>query len=960
MADPINKHPLAGLVNFFETVLLEDGFSGEFHCDKATCLVNATDNSIYEVVPQAVAMPKNRQDVEKLIRLANQEAFSSLYFCARGGGTGTNGQSLSDGVVIDFSRFMNKIREFNPEQKTIIVEPGVILSELNRFLQPHGLFFAPNVSTADRATIGGMIATDAAGKGSLIYGKTADHLLGLEMVLADGRVIDALEDNKLPEPLNDFLCDTLAKPEVQAEIATRFPNLKRPLSGYNLKQAYQNSICDLNYLVAGSEGTLGLVTAAKLKLVEIPKQRALIAVHYPDFISALKDAENLIRFKPLAIEVLDEKVQQAAHSLAEWQSTADILQAKPENIISNFAEFCAVSVAELEAQLAAVTTELERQAANYVVIRDNQQINRMWAIRSLAVGLVGRLPGKRKPMAFVEDAIVPPENLAAFVGELQQELDSRQLVYAMYGHVDVGCIHVRPALDMLTETDRQLIRPLTESVVALVKKYGGVLWGEHGKGYRGEFVPAVFGDKLYAVLVEIKKYFDPQNRFNRLKLVAPDISIELAKIDKITMRGELDQVISSDLQEQFADALLCNGNGACFNQDAANVMCPSYKVTQDRIHSPKGRALLIKEWLRQKSTGSNDEQKAAAMAYAALSGCLGCKACSGKCPTQVSIPDLRSKFLHSYHKLYRKRKLRDLMLGHIESLLPLAAKFPKMWNFIHRNRLAPSFGLTSIPLFETDQTLAEGLHQLQVKIYSDPKQLPALPDNSVAIFTDVFSAFLDNKVLFSTVAVLQKLGKVPYVIYPRVSGKSLVFGGFLDEFKRNSAKLARLINPLLRAKIPVITVENSITVMFRDEMKKFACALDGKVLTIAELLAQYNQELSNCERLSHESGKYRLLPHCTEQALLPADSKHWQNIFAASGATLEVVNGGCCGMAGTYGHLKEQQQNSAALFKKHWQNNIETSPVTVVASGFSCRSQTKKQIGQVLPHPIEIINNLIK
>lgn len=960
MADNLQNQKAAGLVNFFETVLLQDGFSGEFHCDKATCLVNATDNSIYEVVPQAVAMPKSLQDVEKLINLANQEAFNSLYFCARGGGTGTNGQSLSDGVVIDFSRFMNKIREFNSDEKTVVVEPGVILSELNRFLQPHGLFFAPNVSTADRATIGGMIATDAAGKGSLIYGKTADHLLGLEMVLSDGRIIDTINNDQLPDELVDFLTSVLDREDVQAEITARFPHLKRPLSGYNLKQAFQQSKIDLNYLIAGSEGTLGLVTAAKLKLVEIPKQRALIAIHYLDFITALKDAENLIRFKPLAIEVLDEKVQQAAHSLAEWQSTADLLQAKPENIISNFAEFCAVNVAELEEQLVAVTAELDRQAANYVVIRDNQQINRMWAIRSLAVGLVGRLPGKRKPMAFVEDAIVPPENLAAFVSELQQELDSRQLVYAMYGHVDVGCIHVRPALDMLDDGDRQLIRPLTESVVNLVQKYGGVLWGEHGKGYRGEFVPVVFGEKLYAVLVEIKKYFDPHNRFNPLKLVAPDITVELAKIDKITMRGELDQVIVPDLQEQFADALLCNGNGACFNQDAANVMCPSYKVTQDRIHSPKGRAVLIKEWLRQKSTASSKEQRAAAMAYAALSGCLGCKACSGKCPTQVSIPDLRSKFLHSYHKLYRKRKLRDLMLGHIESLLPLAAKFPKMWNFIHRNRLAPSFGLTSIPLFETDQTLEEGLHQLQVKLYSDAKQAANLPKNSVVIFADVFSSFLDNKVLFATVSVLQKLGKTPYVIYPRVSGKSLVFGGFLDEFKRNSQKLARLINPLFAAEIPVITVENSITIMFRDEMKKFAETLDGKVLSIAELLVQYDGELGQLERNLAEISKYRLLPHCTEQALLPNDGKHWQKIFTASGAVLEVVNVGCCGMAGTYGHLKEQQENSAMLFKKHWQNNVEMSPVSVIASGFSCRSQTKKQIGKALPHPIEIINSLIK
>lgn len=949
-----------GVAALFSTTLIEHGFSGEFHLDDATRLINASDNSIYEVLPLAIAQPRNARDLQLLLQLANKESFKTLHFCVRGGGTGTNGQSLTDGVVIDVSRFMTRIVDFNPAEQSITVEPGVILSDLNRYLLPHGLFYAPHVSTGDRATIGGMIATDAAGKGSLIYGKTSDNLLGLQLILADGQVIDTLktstekgQKSAVLEELERNICAFLAP--VQAEIATRFPSLKRPLSGYNIRQCYQNGIFDLNYLIAGSEGTLGVVAAARLKLLPIPKYKALLVVHYSNFLAALEDASFLIQFQPLAIEAIDEHVQNSAQTLPEWPIFANWLNSVGRSCISNFVEFVADTQQQLDDKILAITAALSARGTHFVTITDRNQMNQLWSIRSLAVGLAGKMPGRAKPVAFIEDAIVPPEHLASFVADLQQALDKRQLKYAMYGHVDVGCIHVRPALDMQQEQDRQKIRPITELVIDLLKNYQGILWGEHGKGYRGEFVPDVFGPILYPILCQIKQLFDPYNRLNPGKLTSPDAT-PLTRIELVPMRGQLDEMIEASEQYRYAGAMLCNGNAACFNQETANVMCPSYKATKDRIHSPKGRAMLVKQWLREKAKHNGKDAEAAEMALKALSTCLGCKGCTGKCPTQVSIPDVRTRFLGEYHRYYKRRSIRDLLLGQIERIVLLAAQMPRVWNFVQQNRLVPRFGFVNAPLFKKPYVLRHTLKRLNVALYSHSQQIKEFPARTVVIFADVFSGLLEQKVLIATLFVLRALEYHVAVIYPRVSGKALITGGFIDQFKANSHQLARLLNPLFAAAIPVVALENTISLMLRDEVNTFATPLNGQVLTLAELLQQALMTQGVIKSVNHTS-HYRLLPHCTEQAVLPSEALTWQTIFTLFGAQLEIKNAGCCGMAGAYGHLQEQQQNSAYLFQTHWEPLLDDA--VVLATGFSCRSQAEAHSGRMLMHPIELIGQWI-
>lgn len=951
----------------FKGKLIAHGFTGDIFDDLANRVINATDNSIYEVMPLGIIQPKNEQDVELLCQVANCIEFKQLTFTARGGGTGTNGQSLSQGVIVDMSRYMINILHFDVLQKTITVEPGIVLSQLNKFLHDYGLFFAPNVSTENRATIGGMIANDSAGKGSLIYGKTSDYVLELSCVLIDGGKLDiknltieqlAAETNCGSQlgSLNKQILDLIYP--VQEEINNRFLPLKRPLSGYNLKSFYDGHNIDLAKIITGSEGTLAFITKAKLRLLPIPKHKALLITHYNSFLDALADADYLIQHKPLAIETVDEVVQKSAATLPSWPSLAALMGISvTENLISNFIEFVDDNLVALQDKVMHLENALKERGSRCKVVYNENEIKQLWSIRSLAVGLVGRLPGDRKPIAFVEDAIVPPQNLRAFVADFRQLLDSYGLNYAMYGHSDVGCVHVRPALDMRLSNDRIMIRTITEQVIKLTDKYQGLLWGEHGKGYRGEFVERTFGDILYPVLQKIKALFDPHNRLNPGKLVTSyNSNLSVTRIDKVVMRGQLDSKIDTLLAGEFSESMLCNGNAACFNHDASNVMCPSYKVTQDRIHSPKGRAMLVKDWLRKKSSlggMAHDTIESANAAFVALQGCLGCKGCSGKCPTQVSIPDLKAKFYFEYYDKYKKYSIKDIILANLEKILIIGTRFPKLWNFVVKHRLYPAFGMVNVPHMSLSKCLKTELKKHDITIYDGKLSSVMQLKKPVMILLDAFIGALNHQVLLATCEVLKTLGYVPVVIYPKVSGKALIGAGKLGKFRVVMQSLCNELQPIFKQQIPIVGLENSITLMYRDEYKKFGNGMPGSVDTLAEFLSMAINDISI--RGKSHIGEYYLLPHCTEQAICPNDARLWQDIFSKFNLVCKVTNLGCCGMAGSYGHEVKNEQNSKQLFAMHWQDTIIDKSRYYMATGYSCRSQAKSLADIELKHPIQIL-----
>lgn len=520
----------------FLKALKASGFRGEISADYASRVVLATDNSIYQRLPQAAVFPMDAEDVVRVARLIAEPAHQQVVITPRGGGTGTNGQSLTDGIVVDLSRHMNRILEINVEQRWVRVQAGVVKDQLNAALKSAGLFFAPELSTSNRATVGGMINTDASGQGSCTYGKTRDHVLELDMILRGGERLhaQALDENELQAQCarddrvgEVYRCARQIIDEQGELIKQRFPDLNRCLTGYDLAHLREaDGRFNLNSVLCGAEGSLGFVVEARLNVLPIPQHTMLVNIRYAGFMDALRDARVLMALKPLSIETVDSKVLLLAMQDIVWHGVAEYFPASAERptLGINLVEFCGDDPDELQARVAAfvehLSTDRTVERLGHTLAIGHAAVNKVYGMRKRAVGLLGNVAGEARPQPFVEDTAVPPQYLAEYIAELRDLLDSHGLQYGMFGHVDAGVLHVRPILDMKDPQQAALVRPVSDGVAALTQRYGGLLWGEHGKGLRSEYAPAFFGE-LYPALQALKAAFDPFNQFNPGKIATP-------------------------------------------------------------------------------------------------------------------------------------------------------------------------------------------------------------------------------------------------------------------------------------------------------------------------------------------------------------------------------------------------------------------------------------------------------
>ena len=558
----------------------------------------------------------------------------------------------------------------------------------------------------------------------------------------------------------------------------------------------------------------------------------------------------------------------------------------------------------------------------------------------------------------------------------------------MFGHVDVGCIHVRPALDLKVPEDEALIRELSDKVVALVRKYGGVMWGEHGKGFRSEYTPVFFGDELYRDLRKIKAAFDPENRLNPGKIVTPLGSEEKVASLESPLRGHFDRQVPESTRKNYESAFNCNGNGACFNVDLDGVMCPSYKENRDRIHSPKGRASLLREWLRQLAISEEGEKPDNVFAklwptlgkfggvydyshevYAGMHGCLACKACATQCPIHVDIPALKSQFLDRYHTRYL-RSPRDYLTGYIEFLLQWQSRAPRFWNAIAFNPLSrwgmvQFFGLIDLPKLAVP-TLAESLACRNLPSFN----LDALDDaeNGVILLQDVLTSFYEPQLVLDTYDLLRQLGYTVWVPPFFPSGKPLHVLGFLPQFRERVDRNAEFLQQLGRSGIPIVGIEPSITLTYRDEYAQISPNLP-QVRLLQEFLVEHCDRLSsNSEILSGSANaqncnetSYYLLSHCTEKTLALGSPRQWQQVFEAMGLSLSLVEVGCCGMAGMYGHQREHSAASRGIYQMSWEKHLMSMPQpSVLATGYSCRSQVERCSGWMPRHPVRVLLEKIR
>ncbi|TOY92935.1 D-2-hydroxyglutarate dehydrogenase YdiJ [Vibrio fluvialis] len=987
------------------------GFSGDIETQYSSRLAVSTDNSVYQQLPQAVIHPKSTYDVSLIGKLSTKPEFERVTFSARGGGTGTNGQSLTKGVVVDLSRHMNQILEVNPEEGWVRVQAGVIKDQLNDAVRPYGFFFSPDLSTSNRATLGGMINTDASGQGSLKYGKTSDHVLSLQAVFADGSVLETDLSRGLPSEgeyaavamqVTEAVCR-----EKRAQIVEKFPPLNRFLTGYDLKNAIDEQTDQFNItrVLCGAEGSLAFITEAKLNLTPIPKARTLVNIKYDSFDSALRNAPVMVEANALSVETVDSKVLNLAKEDIVWHSVSDLITDVPGKVMQgiNIVEFADQDEALVKSQVEKLTERLEKMVENqeagiigFQVCDDLPSINRIYNMRKKAVGLLGAAKGRAKPVPFTEDTCVPPENLADFIAEFRQLLDSKGLAYGMFGHVDAGVLHVRPALDMCDPKQELMMHEVSDEVVKLVAKYGGLMWGEHGKGYRSEYGPEFFGDELFTELRRVKAAFDPHHKMNPGKICTPlDTNFELVKVSD-TKRGYFDRQIDVQVRDSFKQAMECNGNGLCFNYDTSSPMCPSMKVTADRRHSPKGRAGLVREWLRQLTEQGIDildlekqtletaptiktmiervrnrmnkrhEYDFSHEVYEAMNGCLACKACASQCPIKVDVPSFRSRFLNIYHSRYQ-RPVKDYLVANIETMLPMMGKAPKLVNGVMSQKwvqslTASTVGYVDAPLLSVP-TLAQRTRRHPVAQF-DLQRLASLSqadrDQHVIIVQDPFTSYYDADVVEDFIALAIKLGKKPILLPFKPNGKAQHIKGFLQQFRTTAANTSAFLSQVADLNIPMVGVDPALVLCYRDEYVEVLGAERGdyQVLTVHEWLQPRLREFDAHEGATDEP--WYLLAHCTEKTKMPNAEKEWGAIFAHFGAKLQTVPVGCCGMAGTFGHEVDKLQMSKDIYGLSWKPSLDKLPKDrCLITGYSCRSQVKR-FEQVKPkHPLQALLALL-
>jgi FAD/FMN-containing dehydrogenase/Fe-S oxidoreductase len=932
---------------------------GEVRFDRASRLMYSTDASIYEIEPIGVVIPRTHEDVFAAMEIARDFKVPVL---PRGAGTSLAGQTVGDAVVIDMSKHLNRVLEVNTEERWASVEPGVVQEQLNLHLRPTGYLFGPDTSTANRATIGGMIGNNSAGSHSILYGKTIDHVLEMDVILASGegrtfremKFEEASARGGLEGRVADIVCAN------RAEIERRFPKIMRRVSGYNLDEFVRNGHFNLVKLMVGSEGTLAAVHQAKVRIEPRPKATALCVVHFADLVESIRASDIILPFNPAAIELLDDMIINLGRNSLEISRLMGFIEGNPAAVL--LVEFYGENEAELRSKLDEMEAALKRAKAGYAYVRafESAQQANIWKVRKAGLGLLLGMKGERKPIAFVEDCAVDPAKLPEFFLKFREVIRKYDTSAGYYGHASVGCLHIRPLINTKDKRDIQIMKAMTDDITDLVIEFGGGMSGEHGDGLaRSHLNKRLFGDQIYKAFCDVKAAFDPENRMNPGKIVNAPPMDENLRYGTAYRTAPIHTHYDFSREGGFATAVeLCNGAGVCRKKNEGT-MCPSYMVTLEDRHSTRGRANHMREILSGKLDIEEFTRKDL---YETLDLCLECKGCKAECPSNVDMAKLKYEFLAHYNEA-NGIPLRSRMFANIHAASKVASLWPSMANrmlssAVVRRALDSFVGIDArrkLPAFAS-QTFESWFQKRAGSRNGNARSGSA---GKVVLFHDTFINYNYPDIGKAATELLEAAGyEVSIAENRKCCGRPMISKGLAEAARENAEFNIRQLYPFVEKGYSIVGCEPSCILTFRDEypdlVKGHYAADVGKAsFLLEEFIVKEKQAGRWNLQLKKQEGKALIHGHCHEKALI--GSRYLKEALAMAYA-VEEIDSGCCGMAGSFGYEKEHYEISIAIGRRRLFPAVENNPsAIVVAPGISCRQQVEHATGRKALHPAEAL-----
>ena len=928
--------------------------TGEVRFDDYSRNIYSTDASIYRMTPSGVVIPRDADDVAATIEVCAKNNVSIL---PRGGGTSLSGQTVNTGVVIDFSKYMHNILEINAEEKWVKTQPGITIDELNRQLAHTRLHFTPDPSTSSRANVGGAMGNNSCGSHSIIYGKTVDQVQEMSVILSDGSNAvfkqlrgTALEQKMTAQGLEGNIYRNINQIAARAadEIETRFPKILRRVGGYNIDRISDQAELDLTQVMVGSEGTLAAVTDARLKLWHIPKARGLAVLHFNTLKHSMEATVALLELKPAAIEHIGELIISQARKSLGFSRGLGFLQGNPSDIL--VVEVNGESNAEVRSKLERVGNTAKTATAAYTtsIVIDPIQQKQVWAMRQAGLGLMMNVEGDTKPMPFVEDTAVAPEKLPEYVERFDEIVTRNGTEAGYYGHASVGCLHIRPLVNLKRSQGIDRMYAIADEISDLVLEFGGSLSGEHGDGIvRGAWAEKMFGQKLVNRFREVKNLFDPNGIMNPGKVFdTPDMRSNLrygSKYNTATITTKLDW----NADGGFAGAIeRCNGVGACRKVNSG-AMCPSYMATREEEHSTRGRANA----LRAAISGALpiDEVQSERM-YQVLDLCLECKSCKSECPSNVDMAKIKYEFLNLYYETHRT-PLRSQIVADIHRISSLAAgPQAPIANFLMRSAPSRWFAEKIIGI-DQRRKLPKTVSQTFQQWFSNRTPNTTGTRGDIVLFHDTFMNFNHPEAGIATVKILEALGYRVRIADRVCCARPMISSGMLERAAQNARANVEVLYPYVESGTKIVGCESSCILTLRDEypdlltdMPEKARAVSESVVMLEELLTQTANDGRQQIKWSNMQAKIMLHVHCHERALI--GTTHALNALnLPHNFSAQLIDAGCCGMAGSFGFAKEHYDVSIKVGEDRLLPVLRNAdPETQFAiTGVSCKQQIEDQ-----------------